>query len=79
VVKALLKLAVDPKNAEIVGADGVVKILLDRVAPRVAEKITGRRMHQTQLEDAPPAGDTPGAVRSPIPEGTGVSGGWRER
>jgi len=56
VVDALLRLAVNPKDEEIVDADGFVKILLDGIAP-------------------PAAGDTAGAVRRPISQGTSVSGG----
>lgn len=35
-------------------------------------------MHST-IEKGAPAGDSPGAVLEPIPEGTEVSGGNRER
>ena len=79
VVDALLRLAVDPKDQEIVGADGVAKILLQRLAPGVAEKIGGRRMHETQMEKAPPAPDSPGAVRAPSEVGTEVSAGRSRR
>jgi short-subunit dehydrogenase len=77
VVDTLVRLAMDPRDKEIVGADGIVKILLKSVAPALEETIAARVMHKTQMEDAPPAGDTPGAVREPMPEGTEVSGGRR--
>jgi len=66
VVDALLRLAVNPKDEEIVDADGFVKILLDGIAPPPAESM---------FEQSPPAGDTAGAVRRPISQGTSVSGG----
>lgn len=56
-----------------------MKILLDHVAPAVAEKLGARQMHKTQFDDTPPARDTSGAVRAPIPEGTGVSAGRRQK
>jgi NAD(P)-dependent dehydrogenase (short-subunit alcohol dehydrogenase family) len=77
VVETLVRLARDPRDKEIVGGDGVVKILLKNVAPGLEEKTVARQMHKTQYEKAPPAGDSPGAVRAPIPEGTGVSAGRR--
>jgi short-subunit dehydrogenase len=77
VVDAIVRLIRDPKDKEIVGADGVAKVLLKNLAPRLSEKIAAKQMHQTQIENAPPAPDTPGAVRAPIPFGTEVSAGRR--
>jgi short-subunit dehydrogenase len=77
VVEALVRLARDPKDQEIVGADGVVKVLLKKVAPGVAEKLAARVMHRTQMEKPPPAADTPGSVRAPMATGTEVSVGRR--
>jgi short-subunit dehydrogenase len=78
VVETLVRLAEDPKDREIVGGDGVIKILLKSVAPRLEERMAARQMHATQMEQAPPAGDSPGAVRTPIPQGTDVSAGRRK-
>jgi NAD(P)-dependent dehydrogenase (short-subunit alcohol dehydrogenase family) len=75
VVDALARLATDPRDKEIVGADGVVKILLKSLAPGVSERLATRQMHSTQMEHAPPAPDSAGAVRTPIDAGTEVSGG----
>ena len=74
VVDAIVRLARNPEDKEIVGADGVVKLVMNNVLPRVAEKMGAKVMHRT-IENAPPAGDTPGAVLEPVPEGTTVSGG----
>jgi NAD(P)-dependent dehydrogenase (short-subunit alcohol dehydrogenase family) len=75
VVDTLLRLVRDPKDQEIVGGDGIVKILMKRVVPALAERIAGRQVHATQMEQAPPAPDSPGAVRMPSPLGTEVSAG----
>jgi short-subunit dehydrogenase len=77
VVDAIVRIAQDPEDKQIVGADGVAKLLMANLVPVVAEKIGARQMHETQMEEPPPAADSPGAVRTPIPEGTGVSGGRR--
>lgn len=77
VVETLLRLARDPKDREIVGADGLVKVLLKSVAPRAEERIAAKALHEAQMEKAPRAGDSPGAVNSPTPYGTGVSAGRR--
>jgi len=78
VVDTLVRLVDDPKDKEIVGADGVVKILMKNLAPGLEEKLAARQMHKTQMEQPPPAGDSPGAVRAPIPKGTEVSAGRRK-
>ena len=72
VVETLVRLASDPEDREVVGADGVVKILMKHLAPALEEKMAAKYMHRTQMEKAPPAGDTPGAVAAPMPQGTGV-------
>lgn len=78
VVETLVRLACDPKDEEIVGSDGVAKVLMQRLAPRLARKLGGRVMHRTQIEKAPPAPPSPGAVASPTSFGTDVSAGRRQ-
>jgi short-subunit dehydrogenase len=77
VVDTLVKLARHPKDETIVGADGVVKVFLKRLAPRTAEALVGRQLHRAQFEQAQADVDTPGAVRYPISAGAGVSAGRR--
>jgi hypothetical protein len=43
----------------------------------VAETLAARQMHKKQMEDAPAAPETPGAVRAPVSRGTEVSAGRR--
>lgn len=75
VVDAIVRVAADPEDKEIVGGDGVVKLVMANVMPRVAEKIGAKQMHKMQMVDPPPGDDTPGAVLSPVPEGTEVKVG----
>ena len=77
VVDAIVRLARDPEDKEVVGADGVVKLALAKVLPKVSEKLGAKQMHKTQMQKPPTAGDSPGAVRSPMREGTDVSAGRR--
>jgi short-subunit dehydrogenase len=79
VVETLFRLAQNPKDKEIVGGDGVVKILMKSLMPGVTEKAAAKHMHKIQIKKAPPAPDSPGAVRSPSGEGTEVSGGRLEK
>jgi NAD(P)-dependent dehydrogenase (short-subunit alcohol dehydrogenase family) len=79
VVETIVRLAQDPKDREIVGADGVVKILMKQLLPPVAEKMVAAQMHRTQMETAPPGPNSPGAVQSPIAAGTEVRAGRRDR
>ena len=75
VVETLYRLVLDPKDRKIVGRDGVVKILMKEVAPGLAERRSARKMHELQMEKAPPAKESSGAVLSPMAGGTGVSAG----
>ena len=78
VVEAIVRIAADPEDKEIVGSDGIVKLAMANVLPKVAERMGARQMHKTQMEKPPPAADSPGAVRAPVDRGTGVSGGRRD-
>ncbi len=78
VVDTLVRLVERPKDSSIVGAGGIVKIVLKNVVPPLEEKIAAKQIHRTQMEQAPPAADSPGAVRAPIAEGTEVSAGRRQ-
>jgi short-subunit dehydrogenase len=78
VVDAIVRIARNPEDKEIVGGDGIVKLVMANVMPGVSEKIGARQMHKTQMQKPPPAADSPGAVRAPIREGTGVNGGHRD-
>ena len=75
VVEALYRLVLDPKDREIVGGDGIVKILMKSIAPGIQEKKAARRTRAQQMVQQPPAPETSGAVFTPMPEGTGVSAG----
>jgi NAD(P)-dependent dehydrogenase (short-subunit alcohol dehydrogenase family) len=71
VVETILKLAEDPKEKKAVSSDGVFPVLLKTIAPGVAEKKSAKDTHE-QIEEAPPAPKTSGAVRSPMSHGFGV-------
>jgi len=79
VIEALVGLARNPKDQKIVGSDGIAKIFLKNVAPRTEERLGAKQIHKMQMEDAPPAPDTDGAVLSPIPTGTSIRGGRLEQ
>jgi short-subunit dehydrogenase len=78
VVDTIVRLARNPKDKEIVGADGVVKFLAANLMPRLSETMGAKQMHST-IEKGAPAGDSPGAVLEPVSDGTEVSGGYRDK
>jgi len=79
VVETIVRLAANPKDSDIVGGDGHVKILMKNLMPGIAEKMAGKMMEKTQMDDdVPPAQDTAGAVREPTREGTEIDAGRRQ-
>ncbi|HEV7428553.1 MAG TPA: SDR family oxidoreductase [Thermoanaerobaculia bacterium] len=78
VVDAIVRVARKPEDKEIVGADGVVKLIAANLMPAVSEKMGASQMHRN-IKKAPPSGDTPGAVLTPVTEGTEVSAGNRQK
>jgi NAD(P)-dependent dehydrogenase (short-subunit alcohol dehydrogenase family) len=77
VVETIVRLVGDPQDREIVGADGVVKVLMKKLAPGMQDKIAARHVHKMQMEKAPSAPDSPNSLRTPMPAGTEVSAGRR--
>jgi NAD(P)-dependent dehydrogenase (short-subunit alcohol dehydrogenase family) len=77
VVETLVRLATNPRDRDIVGADGVVKILMKRLAPGLQDALDARMMHKTQMEEVPAAADSPNALREPMEQGTEVTAGRR--
>jgi NAD(P)-dependent dehydrogenase (short-subunit alcohol dehydrogenase family) len=77
VVNTIVRLAQNPADEEIVGCDGVVKVLMHKLAPSFSERLEARQLHRIQIDQAPPAGDSPGAVHEPLATGTEVSAGRR--
>jgi len=77
VVETIVRLLRDPHDREIVGADGVVKVLMKKLAPGMQDKIAAKHVHKMQMEKAPPAPDSSNALRNPMPAGTEVSAGRR--
>jgi short-subunit dehydrogenase len=71
VVDTIVRVARKPEDKEIVGADGVVKLIAANVMPAVSEKMGAKQMHKT-IESGAPAGDSPGSVFEPMREGTEV-------
>jgi short-subunit dehydrogenase len=71
VVDAIVRVARKPEDKEIVGADGVVKLIAANVMPAISEKMGAHQMHKT-IKDAPPGNDSPGSVFEPMREGTEV-------
>jgi short-subunit dehydrogenase len=78
VVDAVVALVDNPKDKKIVGADGIVKILMKNLAPTFAEWIAAKQTHATFIEKPPPAADDPGAVQRPVAKGTEVQAGRRK-
>jgi short-subunit dehydrogenase len=78
VVDAIVRIARNPEDKEIVGADGVAKLVMANVLPAVSEKMGAKQMHKTQMEKPPPSEDSEGAVRTPMRQGTEVSAGRRD-
>ena len=79
VIAQIVRLAQRPEKEKIVGGDGVVKLWMQRFAPSMAQRLGARAMHRTQIERAPRAPDSPGAVKRPTPIGTGIRAGRRAR
>lgn len=64
-VEAIVELVAEPEDEVITGRQGVVFDFLHRLMPNAVEKMMARRTEKAQLEDAPAAAPTAGAVHRP--------------
>jgi short-subunit dehydrogenase len=80
VVDAIVWASIHPTKEYAVGWKAKGAVLGDRIWPGLAERIAGDVVHRAQVETAPPAPPTAGAVHEPMrPGGTTVEGGARAR
>jgi NAD(P)-dependent dehydrogenase (short-subunit alcohol dehydrogenase family) len=70
VVEAIVRLAADPRDPRIVGRNGEVTIPNLSLADKAPAQPPSKRPGSSN--------DSPGAVRAPVPQGTGVSAGRRQ-
>jgi len=79
VVDAIVWAAIHPRKRVAVGWKAKGAITAHQLLPGLAEHVAGNVTHGVQIETAPPAPPTSGTLHRPMPEGTGVEGGVRER
>jgi len=79
VVETLVRLARDPKDREMVGADGRIKVLMKKLAPKAQDAVDAKMMHRMQIEKAPPGEDSSKAVHEPMEAGAEVTAGRRKK
>ncbi len=78
VADAILALAVKPQDEVSVGTAAVAAVFGHHVARLLTEAAMGKETHLA-IEKAEPAPDTEGGLYSPVPEGTGIGGGWLKK
>ncbi len=77
VVDVIVKLAAEPEDEVTVGPSGKFMAFAHQLAPALTEAMMARQSHKAMEKDAPPAGDTPGAVQRPMDSGNEITDGWR--
>lgn len=75
VIDVLVRLVHEPEDEVMVGAGARISEVAHNLAPETMEKIWGKQVHRTQIENAAPAQPAQGALHEPVPIGTEVSGG----
>ena len=78
VARAMVRLALHPRDEVAVGWPATAAKLAYALAPGATARATGAAMRRF-LRNSPPAPRTEGALMVPVPEGTTASGGFRER
>jgi short-subunit dehydrogenase/predicted outer membrane protein len=79
IVDALVWISLHPREEMAVGWKAKGSYVSHKILPDLTERISANIAHRWQIETAPPAPPTTGALHAAIPEGRGVEGGNRER
>jgi hypothetical protein len=80
VVDAIVEATTNPTKDVAVPFGGKWSSFFHRMMPDTSENMFGNRVHKAQMKDAPAtAPPTKGSLYEPMPTGTGVSGGVKER
>jgi short-subunit dehydrogenase len=79
VVNALLRVSLRPRKELAVGWKAKGSWFFHHLFPRLTERISANVAHRYQIETAPPAPDTTGAIYEPMKAGRGVEDGVKER
>lgn len=79
VVEAIVQVALEPREEVAVGWKAKASAGSHKLAPDLAERVSGEVAHKWQIEDAPPAPATTGTLYEPMVSGRTVEGGVRQR
>jgi len=79
VVDAIVWASLHPREEVAVGWKGKSGYVAHRLFPDMTERLSGTASHKLQIEIAPPALSTSGALHKPMQEGRTVEGGVRQR
>jgi NAD(P)-dependent dehydrogenase (short-subunit alcohol dehydrogenase family) len=77
VAAAIVRCAKRPRREVVVGLSGRQLVALHDLALPLFERVMARTVEREHFLQRP-AGPSPGNVREPVPEWTGVTGGWKE-
>jgi hypothetical protein len=78
VAKTIVALAARPRREVVVGSSGRLQRLTRAIAPALYDRMVRKQVDADGFREgsAPPAA---GNVFAPVPQGAGISGGWRGR
>ncbi|WP_437529567.1 SDR family oxidoreductase [Sorangium sp. So ce726] len=79
VARAIVRLARTPRREIFVGSAGRQLALLSLLAPGLAERLLARSADRLHLLNDRTAYATNGNLFAPLPEGTTVTGGWKQK
>ncbi|TLX55735.1 short-chain dehydrogenase [Stutzerimonas nosocomialis] len=79
VVEAIAWVSVHPRKRLPVGWKARGAVVSHSLMPGLSERISANIAHRWQIENAPPAPATTGALYQPMPSTSGVDGGARQR
>jgi short-subunit dehydrogenase len=79
VVNAILRSSLRPRQELPVGWKARMSYKMHHVFPHFTERFSANVAHRYQIKTAPPAPQTTGSIYAPMPTGTGVDDGVRQR
>ena len=78
VIEAIFEMSIDPQDEVVVGTEGKLSSLAERLSPKLVEKQMAKQTHKAQMKNKESAKESSGSLFKPMKSGKGVYGGWTD-
>ncbi len=76
VIETIFEMSIDPEDEVVVGTEGKLSSIAQRLSPKLVEKQMAKQTQKAQMGQKESAKDSSGSLFRPMKKGNNVYGGW---